>query len=341
MERMYADSLGFLFDQGELMAQARIPVAERDITALKIDPAVFESLDLVHLTACPPFIRDPEKVFAEVEWMRAVLEAQGCVIVEGADDLKKPGLKVVLGLQNPPERATEGAFCGRLYNRGIRIMSLAYEMANEYAGGFAESDVPLTSEGLALLKKMEDHGVIVDLSHAGQSTALSVLNIGHRNLDVCATHSGAYSVYPHLRNLPDDVIVRIADLGGYIGVPALNWMLGPEGEDEPNFFSHLLYIEGLAGVECSGVGSDTVYKPVNMLPDGEAARTFAMMKDKLDPRGNFNPRFPEFNSDWIPFWNRSDKMGVARERFRRQWGSANADLLAGRSFCRFLQRALR
>jgi hypothetical protein len=336
--------MGFLFDQGELMAQARIPPSQRDITALKIDPGVVGNLDLVHITACPPFIREPEMVLAEVEWIASVLDQNGCMSVRTFDDLRKPGLKIIFGLQCAPVPYLTATYPMR---EGVVFWSLAYEMETEFGGGFATPDVPLSESGKAFIRwLLRDAGhygqpVILDLSHAGHQTARDALDyIAKERLPiaVCATHSGAYGVYPHLRNLPDDIIRRIADLGGYIGVPALNWMLGDKQEMpfmSEYFLAHLRHAESLVGAECVGIGSDTVYKT---LDTGVAGKTFELMKDKLDPRGNFKSYFPEIPEELnCP----AKAKGVLENKIWPWFGPVGTDLICGRSFHRFLQRALR
>ena len=125
----------------------------------------------------------------------------------------------LFGLQHPPIDATREAL-QELRNGRIAFCGIAYELENGFGGGFATPSVGLTNAGVELLEAMADVGMVLDLSHAGHQTARdAILYIKTTGLDlrVVATHTGCYSVYNHLRNLPDDVLEGIVSLGGFVG----------------------------------------------------------------------------------------------------------------------------
>jgi len=72
----------------------------------------------------------------------------------------------------------------------------------------------LTDEGRAMVAEMERLGVIVDLSHVSAATMRAALDCVTR--PVLFSHSSAFAVTPHPRNVPDDVLARLGANGGVV-----------------------------------------------------------------------------------------------------------------------------
>jgi len=72
----------------------------------------------------------------------------------------------------------------------------------------------LTDEGRAMIAEMERLGVIVDLSHVSAATMRAALDVVTR--PVLFSHSSAFAVTPHARNVPDDVLERLSANGGVV-----------------------------------------------------------------------------------------------------------------------------
>lgn len=58
-------------------------------------------------------------------------------------------------------------------------------------------------------------GMIVDLAHVSVDTMKVVLNIS--KAPVIFSHSSAYSICPHRRNVPDDVLQMVVSVGAWLG----------------------------------------------------------------------------------------------------------------------------
>jgi membrane dipeptidase len=109
--------------------------------------------------------------------------------------------------------------------RGVRIVGLAWS-ATRYAGGTAEPG-PLTPEGRRLLDVMADIGLILDLSHASDESFFQALDRFPGT--VIASHANARALVKEFarpeRLLSDDMIRRLAEAGGVIGVVPYNRFL--------------------------------------------------------------------------------------------------------------------
>ncbi len=73
-------------------------------------------------------------------------------------------------------------------------------------------DEGLTDLGKELIRALNDHGIMVDISHVGKQTGLEAIALS--GAPVIASHSGARVVYDHPRNLDDEQLKAIRDSGG-------------------------------------------------------------------------------------------------------------------------------
>jgi membrane dipeptidase len=109
--------------------------------------------------------------------------------------------------------------------RGVRIIGLAWA-GTRYAGGTGEPG-PLTPEGRSLLDVMAELGLILDVSHLSDEACLEALDRFEGTL--IASHAPARARVKELRRperaLTDDMIRRLAEHGGVMGVVPYNRFL--------------------------------------------------------------------------------------------------------------------
>jgi len=102
------------------------------------------------------------------------------------------------------------------YNRGVRILGLTWNRENELGYGHATGSLQgLKPFGMECVKRMDELGMIIDVSHLNEAGFRDVHNTGTR--PYMASHSNAYTVLQHTRNLKDDQIKAIVESGGIIG----------------------------------------------------------------------------------------------------------------------------
>ncbi len=111
-----------------------------------------------------------------------------------------------------------------LYKRGARYLTLTWNNSTSWAtSSLYESTHPdtglhkgLNDFGINLVKRMNELGMMIDVSHVGVQTFYDVIK--YTSKPVIASHSSAYAIAPHHRNLNDDQIRAIAKNGGVIQV---------------------------------------------------------------------------------------------------------------------------
>ena len=140
---------------------------------------------------------------------------------------------------------------------GQRASQLTYNYANRLGAGFLEqNDGGLTVFGGEVVRRMNEVGMAVDLSHCGDRTTLD--GIAAAAKPVIFSHASCRALVPgHLRNKTDEMIRGLARTGGVMGIPFLRMMIR---DREPVTMEHVLdhfdHVAKLVGVEHVGVGSD-------------------------------------------------------------------------------------
>ncbi len=144
-----------------------------------------------------------------------------------------------------------------LYNFGARHASLTWNEENKLATGVkGNQDRGLTDLGKVIIKRMEKLGMLVDVSHANQKSFWDIASLATN--PIIASHSNCKKLCDHPRNLTDEQIKEIKNLGGIIGINAFPDFIHKDKEKRniENLASHIDYIVGLAGIEHVGFGFD-------------------------------------------------------------------------------------
>ncbi len=105
-----------------------------------------------------------------------------------------------------------------LYARGVRYMTLTWNNGNDWAGSSMDPRRPggLTDFGRQVVRRMNELGMLVDVSHVSDSTFWDVLATTTR--PVIVSHSSCRALASHPRNLTDDQLRAIAKNGGVVGI---------------------------------------------------------------------------------------------------------------------------
>ncbi len=111
-----------------------------------------------------------------------------------------------------------------LYERGARYMTLTWNNSTEWAtsamdettkkDSLARTHKGLTDFGKQVIKRMNELGIMVDLSHTGEQTFWDAINTTTK--PVIVSHSNAYAICPVFRNLKDEQIKAVGKNGGVI-----------------------------------------------------------------------------------------------------------------------------
>jgi membrane dipeptidase len=148
-----------------------------------------------------------------------------------------------------------------LYGFGVRQIGIAYSEANTLGSGLKErGDGGLTYFGERAVKRMNQLGLAIDISHSGDRTALDVINVSTK--PVIITHCGSREVWPINRMKPDALIKACAERGGVIGIEAAPHTTLSEAHPHHSLESimdHFTHLVDVIGIDHVTFGPDTLF----------------------------------------------------------------------------------
>ncbi len=171
----------------------------------------------------------------EIDSLYAVADrnADKMMIVKNSADLQKAvkekKLGAMMGMEGGHMIESDLSKLRALYDRGVRYMTLTWNNSTEWASSAADESankIPqekrgLNEFGVEVVKKMNELGMMVDLSHVGEQTFLDAISVSTK--PVIASHSCSYSLAPVFRNLKD---YQLAALKQNKGVVCINFYSG-------------------------------------------------------------------------------------------------------------------
>ena len=167
--------------------------------------------------------------------------------------------------------AIEGADCiesvehvDLLYDKGVRSIGIVWNHKNALGSG-VDYNEGLTQLGKNVIRRMEELGIIIDVSHTCRKTFDDIID--NTSGPIIASHSNSFSLCNHLRNLADDQIQTIAQRKGYIGLNLYPPFLSTTGNTNlDDVISHYKHITHIGGADIIGLGCD--FDGVEDLPIG-------------------------------------------------------------------------
>ncbi len=176
-------------------------------------------------------------------------------IIEG----KKQGKKVIcLGVENGYALGKRIDNLRMFKEMGVSYITLCHNGDNDIcdsAKGNQEWN-GLSPFGKEVVKEMNRLGIMIDISHAAESTIYDVLRLSE--VPVIASHSSARALCDHPRNLTDEQLKALAAHGGVAQVCLYKGFINKEEEKASlsDVIRHINHIVNLVGIDHVGIGSD-------------------------------------------------------------------------------------
>ncbi len=148
----------------------------------------------------------------------------------------------MMGIEDGAAVSNEVENVDKLYEAGIRYIGLTWNKSNRIGSSAKDEssgkkNSGLTEFGTKVVKRMDEIGMLVDVSHSGEKTFWDVIEITKN--PIIASHSNCYAINPHFRNLKDDQIKAIAKTGGVIMVNFLDDFINENGKSNKSCKLHL------------------------------------------------------------------------------------------------------
>jgi len=183
---------------------------------------------------------------AEIRYraIRAMVEthADSIALARTADDIERISgegkLVALIGMENAYPLGPSIDDIPLWADRGVRYMGITHMGANQFGDSSNlkpwEDDLDanggLTELGQQLIPALNDHGIMVDISHAGDQTALQAMTLSR--VPVIASHSGVDAVSDNARNMSDSLLNALRDNGGVVQLVALGSYVKTPTDDQ-------------------------------------------------------------------------------------------------------------
>jgi membrane dipeptidase len=238
-----------------------------------------------------------------------------------------PGFQYTAFLEENPERIE------MFRQLGVRIMQLTYNNRSVFGDGCLEpGNAGLSKAGVAAIKKMNDLGIAVDLSHSGYRTTSE--GIAESKKPVLISHSGCAAIYAHPRNKPDEILKSLVDRGGYFGVYLMPYLVAsPTVPTREHVLDHLVHAINVCGADHVGIGSDGSIQKTVLTAEQKASFDKDIARRKqLGIGAPGEDRYP-----YVPDLNGPDHMEIiATELARRGQPTSVIEKVLGANFQRVI-----
>ncbi|HMB72073.1 MAG TPA: dipeptidase, partial [Gammaproteobacteria bacterium] len=176
-------------------------------------------------------------------------------------------LVAAIGIENGYVIGNDLDLLDRYYALGARYMTLVHNGHNDIAdsaqpreefGDDGPEHNGVSRFGAQVIARMNDLGMMVDISHASKQAALDAIALSRA--PVIGSHSSVHALTAHVRNMDDETLLALRDNGGVVQIVAFASYLGdPESRDDADvgtLVDHIDYAVELIGVDHVGISSD-------------------------------------------------------------------------------------
>lgn len=190
------------------------------------------------------------------------LHGQDYMLARTTDDLERARaqgrLAILFDIEGMNAVEDQLSMVQLYHDLGVRWMLVAYNRHNRAGGGCQqENDPGLSDFGRRILDEMARVGMVACCSHSGHRTAMDVMS--YSELPVIFSHSNAYSVHSHPRNVRDEALRACAATGGVVCVNGIGIFTSHDGDPVAALVRHIDHIASLIGIEHVGLGLDYVF----------------------------------------------------------------------------------
>lgn len=180
-------------------------------------------------------------------------------LATSTEDIKKAyndkKLALLIGFQNAKPLEDDIDLVHIFYKLGVRIIQLTYQKKNFVGDGCGErTGCGLSNFGVRVIEEMNKLGIILDLSHVGYKSSMDGMEITKG--PPIFSHSNAYAINEHVRNVRDDQLKALAEKGGVIGMATYAPLVKKVPSTLEDYLDHTDYVANLIGVDHVGIGLD-------------------------------------------------------------------------------------
>ena len=206
------------------------------------------------------------------------------------------------------------------YGLGVRSSQITYNYQNWAGAGCNElNGSGLTVYGKQLVEKMNDVGMLIDLSHASMQTMADTIKAS--SAPIIVSHSCCKALFEHNRNTTDENLKALANKGGMFGVTQMRTFMTRQIDDAVHYYyQHIEHALNVAGSDSVCIGSDRDHRRLVMTEEYIAE----LMREEGEnfDRSHWPLYFEELNGPrrMETIWDGLAKRGMSQRQLEKLFG---------------------
>jgi len=336
----YVDGMSFLPDNPADLRASRLDAFICDVSKGKMD---------TDAAGNPFYHRTFELCDQSIQAASARIKSDfpGLGIALKGSDMASGRPVTIFQFQGCEPIGTDLSRIGYFRDKSLRILQLTHNESNAFATAYTDerSGVGLSPLGIEGVREMNRVGLIPDVSHASEATALETVKLS--KTPTILSHGACRTLLNHPRAATDKMIRAVAESGGVFGVFMMSFWLTEAAVPTPeHYVAHIRHAVKLAGIDAVGIAND--YAMEGLQAEG---RPFDNSKDMPGSyhgwwEGNRKRGIPGFGPlpqhAVIPELNTIDRMAlIHRALLKGGFRPSEADKIMGSNWTRFFKDNLR
>lgn len=162
---------------------------------------------------------------------------------------------IIYGFQNAAMMGNDAGRVATFKGLGVRVIQLTYNPRNQLGdGSMVAENHGLTDFGREVVAQLNEHRVMVDLSHSGQNTCLDAARASKAPISI--NHTGCRALVDLPRNKTDEELKLVASKGGFIGIYFMPFLKADSHPHAEDVVAHIEHAVNVCGEDCVGIGTD-------------------------------------------------------------------------------------
>jgi membrane dipeptidase len=266
-------------------------------------------------------------------------------------------LAAMMGVEGGHMIEDEMDYLDSFYKRGVRYMTLTWNNSTSWATSARDetshawtvTPYGLTEKGKKIVRRMNELGMLVDLSHVGEQTFWDAIRTTTK--PVLVSHSSVYALCPVFRNLKDDQIKAIGKNGGVIQVNFYSGFLDSNYVTKLNAFtaSHKKQLDSLTAANTPGYAINEFFSRTYPEESSALRPPLSLLIDHIDyivkligaDHVGLGSDFDGIESAPRELDDVSTYPLITRELLKRGYSKTDIEKILGGNFIRILQENMR
>ncbi len=308
-------------------------------TAHEWDEVAYQSIEESGYTAIQTTLPSPNlevAVQALAEWNRRIKDHPDKLVrADRAADIehaKREGkMAVLFGFQNSTMIEDDVDNVDVICEMGTRCIQLTYNARNLVGDGCTErTQAGLSDFGVDVVERMNELGIIVDLSHCGKGTTKDGIELSKR--PPAFTHTMCEALYKdHPRAKTDEQMKALSDKGGVMGIVALGYFVGRSPDSTfDDYLNHVDHAVKVMGIDHVGLATDFPLRGI---------KAWATKENWYEPRlKTFKPSYNVRWPPWIPELDEPKRFrNVAHGLHRRGYSAGDIEKVLGMNWLNYFR----